>query len=565
MPALSLLLFLSACHSVPKHVRFIPKDALAVIGIHTGEMRKEITWSAIMGSNLLDEMQKQGGQKSTEMMKDMDNSGIDFSSTIYGYSRPDNRFENGMKLSAILPVADEQKLSDFIRKHAPGIAIHQLKDRNEIFVDGKVYIGWNKEVMIAMNPIVRNVHHDEPAKMDTLGGTAYPGSPYSWEEHIPDSSATVAEMDRAFNPGAKTSISDNPRFKQLEQEGHDISLWISYDAMADKWASNGGGDMGAMGMGVANTLWKSSAMVMGMDFKKGTIHADMRYYSSDSMKEVAREFGKTDVDKEMLKHLPSAGLNAALGYRVSPTAIKMLLDKMGLSGIANLALMDKGMSVDDILGAFSGDMVASLNNFKVETSIQQMDSATMKTYGMTPYPVTTPKMDFVYAIKVGDKSKMNKLINFLTGSDMLKSTSPGHYSIAGTSNGLSLIVDDHYAIVGNTPATAEAYLKENGGIAVPVSNQISGHVTGLWIDIHSLLQAAGAMAHGSPSDSMAYNTVKGMFQDFNMSGGEYRGDANVYTASLNFMNKEENSLIQLLHMMQQLNALNGSKKEVAIQ
>src|SRR5436190_10409051 len=94
LPAIAALLLLASCHSVPKHARFIPKDALFVMGVHTGEMRKTLAWSAITGSSLLDEMRKAAGDKAPEMLKDAENAGIDFSSTLYFYTKSDNRFSN---------------------------------------------------------------------------------------------------------------------------------------------------------------------------------------------------------------------------------------------------------------------------------------------------------------------------------------------------------------------------------------------------------------------------------------------------------------------------------------
>jgi hypothetical protein len=86
----------------------------------------------------------------------------------------------------------------------------------------------------------------------------------------------------------------------------------------------------------------------------------------------------------------------------------------------------------------------------------------------------------------------------------------------------------------------------------------------MWADIQSFMSGAGAMANNSPSDSMAFNTVKNMFTTLTAHGGEFKGDASEYQMTLGFVNKEENSLVQLLHMAQQLAAMN-KKDAVAIQ
>jgi hypothetical protein len=101
-------MLLASCQSLPEHTRYIPKDALVVVGLHTGEMSKELAWSAITGSNLLDEMRKAGGGKMPDMLKDAENAGIDFGSTMYFYSKPDTRFSGSTRMAAVLPVAESK-------------------------------------------------------------------------------------------------------------------------------------------------------------------------------------------------------------------------------------------------------------------------------------------------------------------------------------------------------------------------------------------------------------------------------------------------------------------------
>ena len=533
-----------------------------VLGIHTGEMRNKLAWSAITGSNLLDELRKgEKGEKATQAMKDVENSGIDFSSTLYLYTKSDTRFSNGMRVAAVLPVKDSKKVAAYIRKYAPGIAIHTVKDRNEVMIDGKMYIGWNDDALVAMNPIVTKREHSEAAKVDTIGGMPVQGDAYTWTEDIADSAGTVAEMDLAFTPSKDAAITGNSHFTKLENEGHDITMWVGYDALMDAYGSKG---MGMMGLPMGNALWKSSAMAAGIDFEKGQIDGEMRYYASDSMRPVAKEFGKENIDKDLLSRLPSANLNFALGYHIAPGAIKMMLEKLGLSGMANLALMQKGMSVDDILGAFSGDMALALNNFRVESKMQEIDSATQKDFGLTPYPVTKPNMDFVYAMKIGDRAKLDKLLGLINQAEILQQTAPNTYVFPNAPQGTSIVIGDKYIAISSNAPGAQAFLsKSSGNMPEAVSKEISGHPAGLWADIHSFMNGAGAMANNSPSDSIAFNAVKNMFTTLTAHGGEYKGEATEYKMSLGFVNKDENSLVQVLHLVQQLVAMN-KKDAVAI-
>ena len=559
LPAIAILLLLASCQSLPKHARYIPKDALVVLGVHTGEMQKALAWSAITGSSLLDEMRKAGGEKAPAMLKDAENAGIDFRSTLYFYSKPDTRFSNEARMAAVLPVSDAKKVTAYIQKHAPDAVIRTVKDRSEVMIDGKAYIGWNDEVLIAMNTIVQKTAQN-PAPPDATSPDQEPAAPV-YAEPVVDAAATAMEMDAAFNPAKDAGMTDNSRFKELENNGHDITMWLAYDALMDAYSGKSG--MGMMGFGMGNALWKGSAMAAGFDFEKGRFDGEMRYYASDSMQSVAKEFGSKNVDADMLRRLPAAGLNFAAGYHLAPKAIRMVLDKMGMTGMANLALMQKGMSIDDILGAFTGDMVVSLNNFRVETKLQEIDSVTQKEYGLTPAPVSSPEMDFVYAMKIADKAKMTKLLDFITSSAMLQQTAPGVYSLPNTADGPTLVVGDKYLAISKQAPWAQAFLKESPGtMPEAVKKEIDGHPLGMWADVQSFMAGAGQSPRKNPSDSAAFHAVRNLFTTFTGHGGEYKGNASVYHMSLGFVNKDENSLVQLLHLAQQLAASNN-RQEVA--
>jgi hypothetical protein len=563
LPAVAGLLLLASCHSVPKHARFIPKDALVVLGVHTGEMRKDLAWSAITGSSLLEEMRKAAGDQVPQMLKDAENAGIDFGSTLYFYSKPDTRFEGGSRMAVVLPVSDAKKVTAYIQKHAPGVAITTVKGRSEALIGENAYIGWNDEALIAMNTIMETVAPESPVSADTGMAALEREFLSRFAERRLDSAATAAEMDIAFSPAKDAAITDNSHFRELENAGHDITMWVSYGSMLDAYGSRSGMDMMALAMG--NTVLRGSAMAAGFDFEKGRVEGEMRYYASDSMRGIMKEFAKENVDPDMLKRLPAGGLNFAAGYHLAPQAVRMMLDRMGVTGMANMALMEKGMSIDDVLGAFTGDMVLSLNNFRVETKMQEIDSAMQRDFGLQPQPYTSPDVDFVYAMKIADKAKMAKLMSTISGFGVLQQTAPNTYAFAmAPAGGPTLVVGDKYVAISSNDPGAQAFLKESAG-AMPeaMKKEIDGHPAGMWADVRSFMNGARELSSGTPSDSAAFNTLRNLLTTVTANGGEFRNNATEYHMTVSFMNKEEHSLVQLLHLAQQLAALNH-KEDVAL-
>lgn len=578
--ALVCIIFLSACHSLPEHARYIPKDASMVVGVNIKEIGKSLTWSAIKGSKLLDEMkEKARDPKGKSMIDGIENSGIDWMNTVYIYTKPDKRFLGDTKTSLVASLSDAKEWETYLKKIYPEVVIKKVKDRSEVMLEDKIYASWNSEVLIVMNTVTQDVQHEENV---TLPETATPADTtiaaavedaaaavpaiaeempaYKWTEKVTDSVASLAEMEASFNIAKDASIVDNQRFKDIQKENNDISVYMSYDAVMSNLGQDKG-MMGSMGAMLLNSsIWKNAAMTTAINFEEGKIVADMKYFPSDSLKNIAKEAGKENVDKDMLARIPAQKLNFAMGYHLAPQILKMMLDRLNLTGMANMALTEAGTNVDEILGAFTGDMTLSLNEFavnKVTITPDNTMSALNGEEAMQPYDDYKPQMNFLFAIKVKDKAKLNKLLDIVQKQTGVTpaATDTYQFPLSGKDS-VSILINDKYIIVSNKMAAALAYQgNNNGSTAEMVSKEIAGHPVGMYFDINSVLSSMDPGMIGGKKDAAMMNEVKGLLSGLKMNGGEFKGDANVYHAELVFTNKTENSLIQLLHFAQRMATL----------
>ncbi len=552
LAALLCIILLSACHSLPEHAKYIPEDASVVIGLNTGGLSKKVAWSAITGSKILDEMKESAkNQKGKEAISDIEQSGIDFSTTIYFYAKPDKRFGNEMRMGVVAPLEDAKKLEAYLKKIYPAATIARVKDRSEAMLDGKAYAAWTDKVLMVSNTammVSETGAVPQNAAMDSTGsdnladsiGLANNAVAQTFTTTTPDAATTAMEMDAAFALKSDASIKENKRFKKLDGDGHDITVFIATGAMMDNFA--GKGDMGMMSGMMSGTMWKNTAMAAGIDFEKGKITGIMQYYPSDSMKEVAKAYGEDNIDKDILSRVPAQNLNMIAGYHLSPKATKMLLDKMNLSGMANLFLMQKGLSVDEILAAFTGDMVVGINNFGMERTTQTADSASGTQLSYTQHS------DFVYAMKLGKKESFKKLFGMATSEGGLQQTAPNVYVVPGMEN-VTLVIGDQYLAVSNKAATAQAFLQKSGGkVPEAAGNVITGHPLGAFMDF-SMMSGTMGMADPAMADQL-----RKFFTNATISGGEFKGDANEYHMALNLANKDENSLLQMMQMAQRIAA-----------
>ena len=578
LAVLCVTLLFGACSSVPKHAQYIPKDALAVLSVNTGAISKEVAWAKITGSKILDDMEKGATdakeKKAAQGLKNIENSGIDFMNTLYLYTKSDTRYSGSQHVTAVLPIKDKAKWEAWLKSVWPDANIHAVGARREALLGNKAYAAWDDGVAMIMNAVM--VRSAQNAPQTTTTDTTAPANeimmPPSPDANMSvtekaDEPATAADMDLAFKLPKESSIIENAHFKSLMKEGHDVSLYVNYDAAMNSAAAM---TNGAMGMNMGATLWQGTAVTAGMDFKNGALDGNFRYYSSDSMKAIAKEFGADNFDGTMASRVPGQNLNMAAGYHLSPKALKMILDKMGYTGLANMYLAQQGFTVDAILSAFTGDVAVCANNLTMTKEMQATDSAS-QAFGMKPYESMTPKLDYIIALKIGDKAAFDRLFKFVNTNAgiALVETSPGTYTLPAEAksgnammDNLTFIVTDKYFAVGNNPASVQAYLKGGGSTSDAAKSELNGHPIGLYADAQSLLQAGTAMT-GTPADAAAMAEVKKLFADFGVHGGEFKDGANEYNFSLRMVNKSENSLLQLVQFAQRMSEMNNKNTGAA--
>lgn len=532
------VLGLSACSNMPDHAKYIPKDALVVVGLNTKEVGKKMAWNAIMGSELLENMQK---EKTGSAISDPAEIGIEMMSTSYVYIKEDKRFKNGNRVTALVPLEDAAKWEAFITKNFPEAAIKPQEKYKEALLAEGMYAGWSKDLLVLMNSIeLPDVHLSLDSTLpDTMAIRTV----------ATDVTQLSAEMATAFTIAKENSLTGNDRFSKMENGDHDITLWINYDRMMSEFA--GAGNM--MGLSLSNTLWKDAALSAGFDFEKGKIGGDILYYVPEGLKPVAKELGKTDADKEMIERLPGENLDMLMAWHLAPQGLKGLLEKTGVLGFINLALSGQDLSVDEILGAFTGDMVVSMNNFKLTVDTTTHNKVTVIVDSTDTVDTATANlkysgdMQFTYALKIGKKESFHKLLQLAAKSGALSATGNNTYNLKTDGSTATLMIDDKYCVISNHPANATAYLQGSfknqpkAGAA-----EISGNPFGIFFNAQGMMNSLSEELVSASADKRALAESKKLLKDVHFTGGSFSSSAFSYKMSINFINQSENSLLQIM-------------------
>ena len=537
------LLFLAECNHMPDHARFIPKDALVVVGVNTKQLGKKIAWNAIMGSKLLEEMQ---WEKTGDVITDPSQIGIELMSTSYVYMKPDKRFTEGSRITALVPLEDEGKWEAFVKKSFPEAVIKEQKGHKDAQLAEGMYAGWNSELLIIMNTLQLPAQHAEIVA-DSTGDTSIVevAAPVP---AVVDLSQLAGEMNNAFSTTKENSLTGNKRFSGLENEAHDITLWMNYDELMNQYMSGAN-----MGIPLSNSLWKNSSMAAGFDFEKGKIAGDIRYYVPDAMEQVAKDLGSKDADKEMVERLPGENLDMLMAWHLAPKGVKGLLEQTGMLGFVNLALSGEGLSADYILEAFSGDMAVSFNDFTMKKElVSDTPCATSDTAGIS----ISGDIHYTYALRINKKENFDRLLQLAVSTGFLQAGSNGSFLLNnGSMQPATVAVNSQYCVISNNEANIKAYF--DGSFkkqAKPADAEVVyGHPFGIYFNAQGMMKAVDPAVAGSGRDSHMLAESKKLLRDIHFTGGGFSSSAFNYKMAINFVNPEENSLLQLIEFTMRMN------------
>lgn len=528
-----IVVALSSCNRIPDHAKYIPKNAVVVVGVDIKALTKKVAWNAITGSKLFKDMQKhvQGNDKSFE------EAGIDLMNTMYVYIMADKA--NDEKVTALIPLSDAAKFETYLSGNFPGKAIKQQGKIKTAMLSEGMYAGWNDKLLIIMNASdVSTYDHDE-----------YTDSSVSEPPvQVPDETQLAADMQAAFSVSSENSLVNNSKYAALEHERHDILFWMNYEQVMSQFMGKGGVEWMSTLSGMSS-FWKDAALTAGFDFEKGRIAGEMHYYLSPELKQMAQEFGGTNADKEMIDMLPAKNLDMLFAYHLSAKGTHDLLEKMGVLGFANLALTQQDLDVDYILDAFTGDMGLALNDFKVKMENLADDTTTG---GMSPYKTSTRFVNFVYVMKINKKQNFDKLLDL--AKDMIHPMGANAYYFSYGTDSLYMVRNDKYAVISNKVENATACLQSKGNHFANAET-IYGHPLGFYIDFQQMVSSIDpAMVNSSLSDSTLVTESRKLLQNMLVSGGDFKNNNFEYHMQLNFLNKEENSLIQLMNFAMKISA-----------
>jgi hypothetical protein len=535
---LPMFVLFASCHKTPNHAQLIPKNALMVAEVNIKELSKKIAWSMITGSKLFDELKSKSvdSAKQSDFIKNMSEAGVDELNTFYAYVQNNGLNDKSTCFVALIPLKNAMKWETFLKKTFENTTIKDLKKRKETKLTDEIYAGWTNDLLIIITLKDQTANNYMNAVEDTLPQTS-----------IADRDMLLAShLETAFSVTKENALLEDKRFQNFEKTNHDLGFWVNIEEVMN---TVGAKSMSSItgGLSLSNTMWKNSAFSAGINFEKGKINTDMLVYSSDEMKEINQEFGKTNIDNDALDRVSPKGLDYVAAYHLSPLGVRKMLEKMGVSGLANSFLAEQKLSLQEILDAMSGDLIFSMNNFKQKKETMLFDS----TDATSTINTFKTDMDMMFALKINKKETFKKVLNLAVANEMLIPIDDNSYMVKSMNNAdtMLILLNDNYAVFSNKGSVARTYVAGSNPkqSSMFVKENVNKHPFGMFFDFQEWSKGMTAMMTGTATDSSIFEESKKTFENYVFNGGSFENNTFKYQMSVNFIDKKENSLLQLIN------------------
>ncbi len=495
------LLLISSCSPTSNREKYIPEDAMTVLTVNGSKLGKKIVWEVLFSGDLFKNMKSEDAKK----------TGIDLMNTFYVYALPDQRLSGKVKIIALVPLRNKGDWVAFMKNNYPGFQEKSEQGFHSAPLQANMVAGWNdKTAVLVFTP-------------EGYG---------SGDNNTP---AILSEtLNATFHIDEKASISGNTKFRMLQQENYDVGLWLNYERMVQSLSQIQMG-MAALLSGQAGFA-REGYMVSGFNFEQGKISGDLKYFGNPAMLDIMKQMIPERYNDELIQRMLPGKPAAVTSLHFNPQSIKSMLDTMGNTALINDQLAEQGLTIDGILSCFSGDFLFTASD--VTTSLKT------ETYSYNGHTDTFGKNEtsanWMVSFKVKEQAALDKLIQIFINENMLAGKGENLFALEGTNTLMS--VRDGYAVITGNEQNISHFFSGPGAGRADIPAEVGNNPIGVFID----MKALAPVFESGRSASSLQNRTKSLLETIVAYGGKISGDHASIHFDINFQNKGENSLLQII-------------------
>ncbi len=534
---IGFLFGLTACKkAVSKQAKYLPKDAMFVVGINGGAIKQKLQDDAFSIDNLLSTIT---GNDSTinsikEKMSAIKNSGINLEDPIYLAFRMNPEVYFHAIGVAALKSADD--FESFLKKQIKNAPIQKADDINYINFEPNskrytVLLGWNKDVVVFTSAEKKSKGYDD-YNTDTSGVSKAPSRDNATE------SDAVATLKKIFNQKEEESLVSIPEFKSLQREKADATLWMN--------TTLGITNNIPMQFPKLKSLLENYYTAATINFNNGEVVLEGKTYMSKELGEIFKKNAGASIDLSLLQKYPSNNLNGFASFSIKPEFVVTLVKALGVDGLADIGLMQMGLNFNDVVNVFKGDFMVAFSDF----GMKQVQSP----YDPT-YTYTRPDAKWLFMVPLGEKTTVDKVMGALIQQQKMRKEGNRYIPVGMEMNSFALQIDDKQIIVTSDSMLLQQYIYGTGKTTIPadVESAVKNKVMAIYVDISKILSVIPIekSMNGMMVEKMLDKT-KNLFKDLIVTADHYDGTSMNQKWTLRLKDEKENSIKQLYKYAQMI-------------
>ncbi len=497
----------------------IPKDAGVIFVVDVESLSGKLSWDEILQTDYMkDGIAEIKDSVAKGLIQNPGTSGIDVKKGFIFFTAKKGGTSYGSVQGAL---ADEAAFEKFITKIDEQKTTPQKSGDFKYIANNDGILSWTGKKFIAVFAIPDNMARS----FNGLSGDFDGG-----QKEV--STDTLKEIvSSLYSLKNKNSINSEKTFTSLIKEKGDFKVWANsgniYGSMA----------MGAMmGMLKVNDLIKDNISVGVMNFDNGKITANGKQIYNDELAKIYKEFKGAAPAKDLAARLPeNDAIFAGVAY-FPMKAIAEIVKLVGAEGIANSFLGKSGLTIDEIVKAFSGDIAFSLTDIVSKEKTMEPFAE-----GEKPYTYNKTEPQFVLGIGKNDAAIFKKILQLIGVGDI---------QAEAASNDVTVVDNDQWFVVSSLKLIADNFIK--GGNKNSYTDKFSGHGMAMHLNFDKLF---GAIETNSTTMDSTEITMlqqsKAFWQDLMVSTDYNKGDVS-YKMDCNLKDNNANSLKQLNNYINQM-------------
>ena len=564
------LLFLQSTAVAQSLEQYISKDALVVMKVDPQRIGQKVNFEDIkkmdffesMMEGITGDMDKETGSVISEALKSPGAYGMNLNVPYYVTFESDQK---NSKVSFLMNLSNNEQFEKLLKDQMREIESAKFLENNNVKswqVDGGA-ISWKGNVA---QIIGINVERDST-------------------DHATDDAFHTAKRDflkTALTEGYRTKISQSilshSNYKLSAAHPHDINVWMDYGYISSLSSNEGMESLAMMGMGgyaeKMAALNEDAYLLMGTDFENGKMDIDSKMYMGKDMAKIYQKSTERVFNKRMARYIPKENLmgffSMGLNIEGMVSALKELFDPKNesmpfMEGMAVGALQGMGvdMTANEVYQLFPGDMIMAV------TGMKKFTGKTMTTdYDEDFNPIeiekeVTQELPLVTMMMSYTDDENLKQILDLAKNALGFEQGNGFMSMAVPNMPMKMYMahEKGVFIVSNDENLIQKKRKKGFSRGKRMSKSqckmLLEKASVFFWDVPKTVDVVKGMDVPMPGVDGLLRTTKETFSNFTMTMDKVKGDVMDSKMSLNFEDKNKNSLTQFFNFVNEMYLTGG--------